>query len=100
LYVLPNSFTPDGNNINDLYTPINPYRDIKEVEMTIFNRWGDVVFETKDPDIGWNGKRNNDGQENPEGVYFYVCKVYEARLSGEAEPFVLKGVIHLMRGEK
>ena len=100
LYVLPNSFTPDGNNINDLYTPINPYRDIKEVEMTIFNRWGDVVFETKDPDIGWNGKRNNDGQENPEGVYFYVCKVYEARLSGEAEPFVLKGVIHLIRGEK
>jgi gliding motility-associated-like protein len=100
LYVLPNSFTPDGNNINDLYTPINPYRDIREVEMTIFNRWGDVVFETKDPDIGWNGKRNNDGQENPEGVYFYVCKVYEARLSGEAEPFVLKGVIHLIRGEK
>jgi gliding motility-associated-like protein len=100
LYELPNIFTPDGNSINDLYHPITPYRDVKDVEMTIFNRWGDIVFETTDAAINWNGKRNNDGQENPEGVYFYVCKVNELSLSGETTQRILKGIIHLYRGEK
>ena len=68
--------------------------------MTIFNRWGDIVFETTDAAINWNGKRNNDGQENPEGVYFYVCKVNELSLSGETTQRILKGIIHLYRGEK
>ncbi|MBK7889166.1 MAG: gliding motility-associated C-terminal domain-containing protein [Bacteroidetes bacterium] len=97
-YVLPNIFTPDGNFINDIYHPILPYRDVKDVEMTIFNRWGDKIFETTDPDINWNGKRNNDGEESPDGVYFYVCKVNEIRLSGAVEQRVLKGIIHLTRG--
>ena len=99
LYELPNIFTPDGNLVNDIYHPITPWRDVKDVEMVIFNRWGDKIFETTDPAIGWNGKRNNDGMESPEGVYFYVCKVNELRLSGETEQRILKGIIHLYRGE-
>lgn len=97
-YELPNIFTPDGNGINDLYHPILPYRDISKVEISIYNRWGDKVFETEDPDINWNGKRNNDGQESPEGVYFYVCKVYETALAQETTPRLLKGTIQLNRG--
>ncbi|MBL7924111.1 MAG: gliding motility-associated C-terminal domain-containing protein [Bacteroidia bacterium] len=99
-YELPNIFTPDGNLINDIYHPVTPYRDVKDVDMTIYNRWGDIIFTTTDADINWNGKRNNDGEECPEGVYFYVCKVNEIRLSGSAVPRILKGFIHLTRGEK
>ena len=99
-YVLPNIFTPDGNSINDIYHPINPYRDVKDVDMQIFNRWGDLIFKTTDADIGWNGKRRNNGEECPDGVYFYVCQVNELTLSGETKPRMLKGFIHLYRGEK
>lgn len=100
LYVLPNSFSPDGIGKNDLYHPIYPYRDIERVDMRIFNRWGDPVFKTEDPEIGWNGKRDNMGPDSPEGVYFYVCKVFEvpAGPSEEKEPRILSGFIHLIRG--
>lgn len=102
-YELPNVFTPDGNGINDLFHPIPPcqgcetYRDIRDVDMKIRNRWGDLVFETSDPFIGWNGTRMNDGEENPEGVYFYTCRVNEVALSGTRQR-ILKGFIHLHRG--
>lgn len=100
LYVLPNSFSPDGNGTNDVYHPIYPYRDIARVDMRIFNRWGDQVFQTEDPEIGWNGKRNNEGPDLPEGVYFYVCKVYEIPAGPVIEntPRTLNGFIHLVRG--
>jgi len=100
LYVLPNSFSPDGSGKNDVYHPIYPYRDIERVDMRIFNRWGDQVFKTEDPEIGWNGKRENAGPDSPEGVYFYVCKVYEVpSVAGEvSEPRILNGFIHLIRG--
>jgi hypothetical protein len=70
--------------------------------MTIFNRWGGTVFTTSDPDIDWNGRQFNTGEECPEGVYFYVCKVNEIQLNPaeNPEPKVLKGFIHLIRGEK
>ncbi len=102
LYELPNVFTPDGNSVNDLYHPILPYRDIQDIDMTIFNRWGGTVFTTSDPDIDWNGRQFNTGEECPEGVYFYVCKVNEIQLNPaeNPEPKVLKGFIHLIRGEK
>jgi len=97
-YELPNIFTPDGNGINDLYHPIIPYRDVKDVDMQIFNRWGDLVFKTTDADINWNGNRRNTGEPSPDGVYFYVCKVNEITLSSEMKPRLLKGFIHLYRG--
>lgn len=100
LYELPNVFTPDRDGINDLYHPLRPYRDVAGIEMTIHNRWGDIVYETEDIDINWNGRRGNDGEECPEGVYFYVCKVYEARIVKTEEPWVLRGFIHLVRDSK
>ena len=97
-YVLPNVFTPDGNGINDTYHPFLPYRDIKDVDMKIFNRWGGLVFSTTDPMIRWNGKRNNTGEDNPEGTYFYICQVNEYYMNG-IKPLMLKGTILLNRSE-
>jgi gliding motility-associated-like protein len=95
-YNLPNTFTPNGDGSNDLYKPrIN--RFISHIEMEIFNQWGNKVYETEDPAINWNGK-NLAGNDLNEGVYYYVCKVFEINSEGnEIEVSKLKGHINLIR---
>lgn len=98
-YDLPNTFTPNGDGANDLFTPCLIYRYINRVEFTVTNRWGQVVFQTEDPAINWDGRDQNTGQELPEGVYFYTCNVEQKCLSCEAlKP--LTGFIHLIRASK
>lgn len=110
-YVLPNVFTPDGDNLNDLFHPCDnttdpelqedcpPYNNVKDVDMKIFNRWGNLVFETTDPDVNWNGKVDNTGSDCPEGVYYYICIVNFTNLDG-IEPVKLNGFVHIIRGGK
>ena len=96
-YSLPNVFTPNSGGPNDLFIPY-PYRYISRIDMKIFNRQGNLVFQTNDPDINWDG-RNLKGQDLAEGVYFYHCTVYEIRVDGEAQrPEQLSGYIHIIRG--
>ena len=94
-YELPNVFTPNGDGNNELVIPIsNKY--VESVEMTIYNRWGAIVYETNDININWDGTNFKSGQPVPEGVYYYVCKVNEVRLSG-LEQRELTGFIQLFR---
>jgi len=72
-YYLPNAFTPNNDSRNDLYMGAGILEGITDFEMLIFSRWGELVFETNDPTVGWNGQMRNTGQEMPIGVY--VCKV-------------------------
>ncbi|MEM1120612.1 MAG: gliding motility-associated C-terminal domain-containing protein, partial [Bacteroidota bacterium] len=98
-YILPNTFTPNGDGSNDLFKPF-PYRFIDRVEFKVFNRWGGLVFETANPDLDWNGT-NLDGQELKDGVYFYICRVFESRVSGIVEQdALLEGSINLIRGDR
>ena len=97
LYTLPNTFTPNGDGTNEIFKPF-PYRFIDRVEFKIFNRWGALVYETTDPDINWDGK-NLSGDDLKDGVYYYVCRVFESRVIGVVEQdALLKGNIHLIRG--
>jgi len=50
---IPNAFTPDGNSRNDVFKPV--LYGIKQYDFRIYDRWGNKVFETRDPDKGWNG---------------------------------------------
>lgn len=95
LYTLPNVFSPNNDRSNDLFRPF-PYRGVKEIDLEVFNRWGQVVFRTTDPAILWDGTLNNEGEPVPDGVYFYACKVTMVRLAGP-ELVVLKGYMHLLR---
>ena len=95
-YTLPNVFTPNSDRLNDLFIPF-PYRGVKEIDLQVFSRWGQLVFATHDPDIQWNGTLDNGGEPVPDGVYFYVCTVLVKRLAG-TEPMVLKGTVHLLGG--
>jgi len=67
LFFLPNAFTPDGDGLNDLFKP--QIDEHLSYEMLIFNRHGEVVFETKDPQKGWNGSFRNAEYYCPSGVY-------------------------------
>lgn len=94
-YSLPNVFSPNGDGDNDLFIPF-PYRYIESIELRIYNRWGQVIFETFDPDILWDGKSMENDQDVPAGVYYYYCKVNTIRLAG-IEPVELTGFLHLFR---
>ncbi len=98
LYTLPNVFTPNGDGENDEFIPLEPYRYVKSIDISIYNRWGQVMFHTTDPMINWNGKVDNSGGDCPDGVYYYICIVNEIRLSGIV-PVTLKGFVQLIRGK-
>ncbi len=70
---LPNVFTPNGDEVNDLFEIVKlPPGDH---EMSIFNRWGELVYHTSGHPIkGWDGYSAS-GQEMPVGTYFVVFKV-------------------------
>jgi gliding motility-associated-like protein len=97
-YELPNVFTPNLDGLNDAFRPF-PYRFIDHVEFTVFNRWGTEVFYTEDPALNWNGRIRNSGALLPDGVYYYICIVYEQRLEGLV-PRTLKGTIQLLNGSE
>ena len=65
---MPNAFSPDGDGRNDEYRVFLPDDiTIANFTMQIYNRWGDVVFETSDPGVGWDGTRG--GRTLPADVY-------------------------------
>ncbi|MFN0276014.1 MAG: gliding motility-associated C-terminal domain-containing protein [Chitinophagales bacterium] len=66
----PNGFSPNGDNINDVFIPITYLQDVEDPEMRIYNRWGEIVFETTDMNIGWDGSFNNENQ--PVGSFVYT----------------------------
>ena len=96
-YKLPNVFTPNGDGVNDYFTPF-PFKYVEKIEMKIYNRWGVLVFETTDPNIKWDGKDINSKKLVSDGVYYYVCNVYEYRLSG-LTPRYLVGFIQVLDGK-
>ena len=97
LYELPNAFTPNGDNANDFFIPF-PYRFIDRIDIKIYNQWGNLVYETQDPDINWDGTNINN-EVLSDGVYYYVCQVFEKRVAGIVEsPDILKGFIELRTG--
>jgi gliding motility-associated-like protein len=80
-YRLPNIFSPNGDNLNDLFEPF-PYRYVDKISLRIFNRWGEEVFQTEDPAIQWDGKHNESGKLCGDGVYYYAIRVDFIRLTG------------------
>ncbi|MEM9024558.1 MAG: gliding motility-associated C-terminal domain-containing protein, partial [Bacteroidota bacterium] len=97
IYNLPNVFTPGGDGFNDLFVPF-PYRFVESIDLKVFNRWGELVFETTDPDIRWNGEHMDTNQQLSDGVFYYECTVNEIRLQGIV-PRLLRGYFHIMNQE-
>ncbi|WP_341906576.1 PKD domain-containing protein [Fluviicola taffensis] len=67
-WYVPNAFTPDGDEVNNVFLPIfNDAFDKQSYTMLIFDRWGEVLFETHDTTVGWDGTYN--GELCKEGAY-------------------------------
>ena len=96
-YKLPNTFTPNNDGINDYFKPY-AYQFIEKVEIKIYSRWGIMIYQTDNPDINWDGKNMFTKKLVPNGVYYYVCDVWERRITG-VEQRNISGFINLFAGE-
>lgn len=92
-FFLPNAFTPNSDGANDLYFGAGIMEGAVNFKLTIWNRWGEMVFETNDPFEGWNGRKNNTGQDVPAGVYMVLATFNGPR----GEPFEIRGVATVVR---
>jgi gliding motility-associated-like protein len=89
LYV-PNTFSPNGDGRNDIFYAYGA--EIKEYEMWIFNRWGQLIFTSDQINYGWDGTyRGADSQ-----IDTYVWKVRFKETSGR-EGEILYGHVNLVR---
>lgn len=95
IYELPNVFTPNKDNVNDNFKAIR-VRQINEIDLKVFDRWGNIVYTSTDPYFKWNGISIITNQEVSAGTFFYVCDVFEPRLRGITKR-TLKGIVTLMR---
>lgn len=77
LYV-PNSFTPNGDGVNDIFLPIVNGEDPLKYDLLIFNRWGELIFEDQHSSQGWDGYHK--GVLAQDGVY--VWKINCKEVSG------------------
>ncbi len=92
-WTMPNAFTPNGDSHNEGYIGNGFIDYAREFRMSIWNRWGELVFETTDPRQAWNGTLRNEGRPAPDGVYVYLVQYVEPR--GERRE--LRGYLHLLR---
>jgi gliding motility-associated-like protein len=88
---VPTAFTPNGDGKNDLFRVMNAIK-AEDLEMIVFNRWGQVVFRTRDWKKGWDGRIK--GELQPTGVYVWLLR-YTAR--DTKKKVEQKGTVTLVR---
>jgi gliding motility-associated-like protein len=93
---IPNAFTPNSDGINDLFG-IQTLCELRNYQLSIYDRWGMEVFSTNDPDLNWNGSMLG-------GDYFCKAGIYTYSLSAEQDtdlfapqPIQLRGSVTLLR---
>ena len=89
---MPNAFSPNGDGINDIYKAKSGYQSLIEFHGYIFNRWGQKLFEWRDPADGWDGTYK--GKPVKDGVYFCLVKAKGA----DGKEYNIKRDVNLLRG--
>jgi gliding motility-associated-like protein len=92
-FYMPNAFTPNNDGLNDELIPVGIFKGVNDYHFSVWNRWGDRIFETEDFNTGWNGQRNNSGEFAPPGMYTFIINY----TNNFGKPEVLKGHITLIR---
>jgi gliding motility-associated-like protein len=87
---IPSGFTPNKDGANDLFRPLL-YGNLVKYKFAIYNRWGQIIFESSDPSKGWDGNFNGGPQDT--SAYVWFC-IYQ--FSGEP-PKSEKGTVVLIR---
>lgn len=95
LFYVPNSFTPDGDQYNETFKPIfTTGYDPQGYTLYIFNRWGEIIFESHDTDIGWGGRYGIDSKLCQDGTYTWTIDIKKKKSS---EILKFTGHVNLMR---
>lgn len=85
----PNAFSPNGDDVNDEFLVQGKY--ILSYEIQIFNRWGELMYESKDMSKGWDGKYK--GEICQPGLYYY--RIYAKGTKNQVK--IITGTLHLLR---
>jgi gliding motility-associated-like protein len=86
---IPNAFTPDGNGYNDVFMPITTFIPSQDYLFQVYNRWGELLWQTNDKNEGWDGRIN--GEMAPQGAYVYKVNF----VNSQGEPFEKRGTFLL-----
>jgi gliding motility-associated-like protein len=92
LMFAPNSFTPDGDEFNQQWTYHISGIDIYDFELLIFNRWGQIIWESHDPSVSWDGAYK--GEIVPAGTYTWIARTKDLINDNKREFF---GHINVIR---
>jgi len=87
---VPNAFSPDGDGVNDEFMVVHD--GIEEFSMEIYNRWGELVYQTNDTERPWQGDHR--GMDCQQDAYVYVIS---ARGLEDEHPTTIKGSVSLIR---
>jgi len=93
-YYIPDAFTPNDDGINDVFGFYGADIDPNRFSLLVFNRWGDVVFETTDPDQVWMGQKDNSEYFSQNEVYLWRA-IVASKSTGERVE--LEGHVTLIR---
>jgi gliding motility-associated-like protein len=89
-FIVPNVFTPNGDGINDVFLIKALY--MSKYSIDIYNRWGQQVFSSSDPETPWDGTISGKGQA-PDGVYYYILTATCA----DGKSYKRKGFVQIIR---
>ncbi len=90
---VPNAFSPNGDGVNDYFYPVGLLFDAQSIDFRIYNRWGDLIWQTKTVGQGWDGIDQRTGKPAVEDAYVYVVEAVDFK--GRVHRFV--GTVTLLR---
>lgn len=99
---IPTVFTPNGDGKNDefkLKDPDQNAQSLESITINIFNRYGQLMYNSSDVLFSWDGKMRGTNTIAPDGVYFYVIKAQGLNKQRKPVKQTLKGSVHLFKGQ-
>ncbi len=81
LVYVPNTFTPNGDGVNDYFVPVLNGIDPLSYQLSIFDRWGKLVFESHHSNLQWGGAIGGNGETGQQGIYVWKLEVSDATTS-------------------
>jgi len=93
-FFAPNAFTPDNNGMNEIFNPVMFGFDPYEYTLLIFNRWGQILFESHNMEVGWDGTLKNQSDAVQDGVYTWKVT---ARVLNSSEIKAYTGHVSILK---
>lgn len=93
LIYIPNAFSPNGDEFNEVFQPIVSDFDPSYYELLIYNRYGQVIYRSNDPSVGWNGIVQGTNQMAANNLYLYSLSLRD----GNGIEILKRGHVSLVR---